>query len=542
MAGTNYYTPISATCAIGMTDLNNKAMTAICTGTPPTTANVFAHGCQIVQTDSGTGNEAIYQNIGSLASPNWQLLGSGGGGSGLVVIPFNENIPFDRDYNFMTQLVSGPIAFAPDITDRIQGGSTYVHLVADGNNAPTFDATFIITSGTYDNTDTIVNRIIFFWNGYEYEVSIAQLGVFVGPDTTPPTITTVEAADAHTITVTFDEDVNGTDAGFTFDNGSPLTITGMTGTGTDSLTFTLAETVLSTDTVTYAYVEASGDIVDDNGNPLADASGSVDNNIIPPTISSAEAIDANTIVVVFSENVNGTDAGWSFDNGSALTISGVTGSTTDTWTFTIVETMLDTDTITFDYDFATGDTIDDLENPLASDSGSVTNSISGGSLIYLTMGGSSVPVTESPAHNFILPAAVYMKFAESMAGNGYVQTEQQTPVSDSAGIGLILDHKNAVDDLTSPYDTMVFSYLGTYWTNEGAYSPVNSSITATAADLTRLVRSVSTVTAQYSTNGGSSWTTIAVFSGTYSATMYAKAISLGVGGAGIKNTQALGMI
>lgn len=79
MAGTNLFTAISATCWIalteeGKTSSSQLAMFAKCVGTPPTTANVFEHGCLITQTDSGTGNPALYENTGSSAVPSWTLV------------------------------------------------------------------------------------------------------------------------------------------------------------------------------------------------------------------------------------------------------------------------------------------------------------------------------------------------------------------------------------------------------------------------------------------------------------------------------------
>lgn len=77
----NFYSPISSTCWIALTEAENApssqsqlAMLAKCTGTPPTTANVFEHGCLITQTDSGTGVKAVYQNTGTSASPVWSGL------------------------------------------------------------------------------------------------------------------------------------------------------------------------------------------------------------------------------------------------------------------------------------------------------------------------------------------------------------------------------------------------------------------------------------------------------------------------------------
>lgn len=80
MPGTNLLTPISSTCSVALSgsvmnsEGNQLAMLAVCTGTPPATANVFEHGCLMNQTDSGTGTNALYQNTGSSASPVWTLM------------------------------------------------------------------------------------------------------------------------------------------------------------------------------------------------------------------------------------------------------------------------------------------------------------------------------------------------------------------------------------------------------------------------------------------------------------------------------------
>lgn len=75
MAGTNITSPLSSTLSTRETDASGLALSAICTGVPPTTANIFQHGCLIIRTDSGTGNKAVYENTGSSASPSWDLVG-----------------------------------------------------------------------------------------------------------------------------------------------------------------------------------------------------------------------------------------------------------------------------------------------------------------------------------------------------------------------------------------------------------------------------------------------------------------------------------
>ncbi len=71
---TAFPTPLNATCKLLLGDGTGYAIQASCTSTPPTTADVFQHGCLMYQTDTSTGTGAVYQNIGSTAVPSWSLL------------------------------------------------------------------------------------------------------------------------------------------------------------------------------------------------------------------------------------------------------------------------------------------------------------------------------------------------------------------------------------------------------------------------------------------------------------------------------------
>lgn len=69
--------PTIASLWVALTDSTNSNLItfARCNGAPDTTANVFAHGCLMIRTDSGTGNKAVYENVGSSAAPSWNLIG-----------------------------------------------------------------------------------------------------------------------------------------------------------------------------------------------------------------------------------------------------------------------------------------------------------------------------------------------------------------------------------------------------------------------------------------------------------------------------------
>lgn len=73
---TSHASPLNSTCFLHQADSNGYTLLATCTGTPPTTANVFQHGCLMIQTNSTTGTTAQYENTGSTASPVWTLVSS----------------------------------------------------------------------------------------------------------------------------------------------------------------------------------------------------------------------------------------------------------------------------------------------------------------------------------------------------------------------------------------------------------------------------------------------------------------------------------
>ena len=75
--GSNFFAPQGAAVQIALTDENGLAVLAKCTGSLPTTANTFQHGCIMIKTDSGEGNSALYENTGSPDSPSWTLIGGG---------------------------------------------------------------------------------------------------------------------------------------------------------------------------------------------------------------------------------------------------------------------------------------------------------------------------------------------------------------------------------------------------------------------------------------------------------------------------------
>lgn len=74
MPGTNLQSSVTSTLNAELVDASGLMLMGTCTGTPPTTASVFVHGCLLTRTDTSTGSTALYENVGSTAVPSWNLV------------------------------------------------------------------------------------------------------------------------------------------------------------------------------------------------------------------------------------------------------------------------------------------------------------------------------------------------------------------------------------------------------------------------------------------------------------------------------------
>lgn len=84
--GTNYFAPYSEFVNIALTNEFKFAVLADCIGNPNVVATdpgIFWVGCFMIRNDIMTGNN-VYVNQGTLVSPLWILIGSGGGGGGFT--------------------------------------------------------------------------------------------------------------------------------------------------------------------------------------------------------------------------------------------------------------------------------------------------------------------------------------------------------------------------------------------------------------------------------------------------------------------------
>lgn len=79
---TVFPTIISSTCTGLVADTAGLFIEAECTGTPPTTANIFQVGCRMIATDAASGASAIFTNTGTSALPIF----SQGGGTATIAL------------------------------------------------------------------------------------------------------------------------------------------------------------------------------------------------------------------------------------------------------------------------------------------------------------------------------------------------------------------------------------------------------------------------------------------------------------------------
>ncbi len=137
MAGTNLNSATTATSPtlwireVQPTPAGTKdqalAISATCTGSPPTTADTFAHGCLMLQQDTSTGTNALYQNTGSATSVVWTLLDTSLGGPATSLV----------DSNQVTALDVGTTASAVNnlrVTDAATGNAPKLSAVGTDTN------------------------------------------------------------------------------------------------------------------------------------------------------------------------------------------------------------------------------------------------------------------------------------------------------------------------------------------------------------------------------------------------------------------------
>jgi hypothetical protein len=156
-------------------------------------------------------------------------------------------------------------------------GSFLERIVVNPFSAAAFDlAGFTSASNPGTAIDMAIGELT---NG---GLSGVQTTAVTGLDFTGPTVVSAEATDANTVVVTVSEAVFGTNAAgnWSFNiNGSPATITGVSGSGS-TRTLTVSNTMAAGQTLN-ALAYAPGNLSDGDGNPLAAFSGQGITNSVP---------------------------------------------------------------------------------------------------------------------------------------------------------------------------------------------------------------------------------------------------------------------
>jgi hypothetical protein len=195
-------------------------------------------------------------------------------------------------------------------------------------------------------------------------LSTTEVGYdYAGPsaDTTPPTVVSVTVDAAGTsVTVVFDEAVAISDAtGVTLDDGgSGVTFTYASGTTTDTIVFIPSRTLLdvSDDASTFEYDSGTGNITDIATNALASITGQAIINgstqtadVTAPTVVQV-IVSASEVLLQFDEEVTGyTGLSLVGSTGTALTVSGWTGTGTANYSGTLSRAPISTESVALVY-------------------------------------------------------------------------------------------------------------------------------------------------------------------------------------------------
>ncbi len=286
-----------------------------------------------------------------------------------IVITFDEPVTTSDETGFSIIGTSGSII---GVTGS---GTSTLTFTLDADVAFGENITITYSSGNVTDTAASPNNLLDF--GPETAVNNV---LYSGGGGSDPIVIglSVEDANPNQIIVAFDEDVTLTnETGFSV-SGITAGITGVTGSGNDTLIFTLDVSVVYGDIVLLSY-NATGDVQDGDTNPLAAFSNyNVVNNVAyidltAPILSSAKVENATPTVVnlVFDENVVFTDASGFTINGTSGSITGATGSGTNTMLILLDAAVVYGESLTVDYDQPSGNVTDEATNDLTSFTGVV---------------------------------------------------------------------------------------------------------------------------------------------------------------------------
>lgn len=201
-------------------------------------------------------------------------------------------IPFDNPVTAISpKTITGATTFTKTTTSAQVGYGAVIRVTANGSNVPDLSAFKKIGSGTYDNTNGVVNQLWFVYDGTDYCVAITQPTSISAGDTTAPTMVSATATDATHITVVFSESVTPTTTGwsvFVTETSTTDGVSGWSGSGTTWILTVASVTMTSSQTIKISYNSTTGNTLDGAGNELATISlASVTNSIPSGTVLNA---------------------------------------------------------------------------------------------------------------------------------------------------------------------------------------------------------------------------------------------------------------
>jgi len=107
---------------------------------------------------------------------------------------YKNETEFNLDGKIVNQTFTGEIDLSNDLThynnysvitdvdvtlksEKIIGGAAEIRFVGDGSHDPVFDAAFTKSSSSddYDNTENVVNKVVFYYDGEDAFYSITVL-------------------------------------------------------------------------------------------------------------------------------------------------------------------------------------------------------------------------------------------------------------------------------------------------------------------------------------------------------------------------------
>lgn len=229
---------------------------------------------------------------------------------------FSTAVPFNQLYqHLVTTAVAEDIEFIVDPNDRVAGAVTVVRLLADGVSTISFSGIKeVSTSAGYDNTEDILNTLVFFYDGFRYYVNIFQDKDAQPSDIVAPTLSSAAISNSvrDRIVLTYNEALN---TGFVpaissysvpGRTVSSVTVQGSTVYVVVSTPFTYQQPV------SISYTPGVVPIQDASNNmSIAFSSQAVTNNIaapdlVAPVLSTAtvENANPNKIVLTYGEDLN----------------------------------------------------------------------------------------------------------------------------------------------------------------------------------------------------------------------------------------------